>query len=193
MISHDLSLVELNSSASAELSALTAAYLANGGTIGSTSAPAPAPQPYGRNTVNEAARGKQRRRSGPTAYDRALEKSKAKEQAKIEMAERVRVLAAHMSITKVQQETGINRRKLNQLADEFGFDFQDRKANQRKGASRAVPIADAMDVARIRAAQQKGLSRHQATLALGFSRMRLDRLISIFGIDYPHAPRGRRP
>lgn len=193
MISHELSLVQRNSSASAELASLTAAYLANGGSIGSTPTPAPAPQPYGRNALNDASRRKQRRRPGPTAYELALEKAKAKEQAKIELADRVRVLAASMSITKAQQETGINRRKLSQLADEFGFDFQDRKANQRKRASRADQIADAIDAARIRTAQQKGLSRHQAALSLGFSRMRLDRLISAFGIDYPHSPRGRRP
>jgi len=54
------------------------------------------------------------------------------------------------------------------------------------------PIADAMNVIRVKAARDQGLARKQAAARLGISRTLIDRLVEDYCIDYPKRPPGKR-
>ncbi len=85
-----------------------------------------------------------------------------------------------MTQSEASAATGLSRRALYTIAEANGFTF--RRAEPTVDRSR-----DAQDVERIQAYLKLGLSRSQATKALGFGHCKLIRLIDEYGIDYPKA------
>jgi hypothetical protein len=182
MISMELSSVQHNAAKSAELSAAVERYLAGGGTVstlkGFAHKPKPEARAYGRKHAPQISKAPvaamPKRRTGASGI-RVAE----------DIKERVRHLAKTMPRIRVSEETGLSGYVLSRIAHEGGFEFLKWNPNDVMVTRQTDPIADALNVVRIKDARDRGLSQKEALLALGISNTLMKRLIRDFAIDYP--------
>lgn len=189
MISHELSLIQHNSTASAELKSLTDAFIAQGGSVVALNAPPLAPKP----PVKEYGRQIPKLESRPVSKPKQkLKPGAARINVGPAMIERLKALAPHMSKIDAVAETGLSRHLLDRTAMENGIEFRphDRKKNLKPPT--IDPIVDALNVVRLKAARDQGLARKQAAVELGISGTVVARLIRDYQINYPICPPGKR-
>jgi len=190
MISMELSGVQRNTAISAELAAAMDSFLARGGTVctlqGFVQTPKPPAVPYGRKFP-----------VGPKPKPAAERKPKRaatvpRIQIGPDMQERLRALAPNMTRYEASQVTGLSQHLVSRFAREHGVEFKRRDMSQNLKPPQIDPVADAMNVVRIKAARDQGLARKQAAAALGLSRALVERLIADYSIDFPKRPTGQR-
>ena len=190
MISMELSGVQRNTAISAELAAAMDSFLARGGTVstlqGFVQTPKPPAVPYGRKF--------------PVApKPKAPAERKPKRAATVpriqigpDMQERLRALAPTMTRYEASQVTGLSHHLISRFAREHSVEFKRRDMSQNLKPPVIDPVADAMNVVRIKDACAQGLARKQAAVALGLSRALVERLIADYSIDFPKRPTGQR-
>lgn len=174
MISLELSSIQSNSSTQAMLDAAKAEFLAHGGRIQvldrTASAERPAPV-YGH--------------AGPESVRNSRIKA-AQEKDAAEL-ERIREMAARMTMRDVAQATGIGRGKLRSMAEKNDFTFQSGAEQKADWAhkSQTDEAKDARNVDRLKAFCAAGVTRQQAAKHMGVSIHVVVRLITQYGLDYP--------
>jgi hypothetical protein len=186
MISMELSGVQRNTETSALHNAAIERFLAQGGTIhvveGFVKRAEPAAKPYGRNTAP------------PVPGDTVPAKRKAQPKPRtgasgVRVSEEVKARVKHLAQTlpriRIHEETGLSGYVLNRIAEEGGFKFIRLNANDITITRKPDPIADALNVVRIKDARDRGLSQTAAFKDLQISNTLLKRLIREFAIDYP--------
>jgi transposase len=184
----ELSTVQQNTARSADLAQAMAAFLSKGGSIhtleGPVFRPKPEPKPYGRQIAP------------PPKPKRAKTQVRSASSLRIEVNEallqQIRDLAPVSSKMKVEQETGISRYLLNRLAKEHGFEFKKHDPNPNLKPPTIDPVADAVNVLRVKELRGQGLARKQAAAAMGVSHNLVARLIRDYDIDFPTWPAGKR-
>lgn len=123
--------------------------------------------------------------SGPISVrDARIKAAQDKEAAEVE---RIRGMAATMTMRDAVQATGIGRGKLRAMAEKNGFTFQsgaDQKADWAH-KSQTDPAKDARNVDRLKAFCAAGVTRQQAARHMGVSIQVVVRLITQYGLDYP--------
>jgi len=188
MISPELSLIQRNKERSAVLEAEVAEFLKRGGVIGTLQGFAYKPKPYGR--AVPAAAPAPHRRTRQAIYAAVLKPTAADEREKrdAEQIVQVRELARTMTLTDASRASGLSKHMLKRYASEGEFSFQryiPPPDLERTKPERIDPIADAMNVLRIKAARDRGLSRKAAMDLIGISNTLLERLIADYSIDFP--------
>jgi len=188
MISPELSLIQRNKERSAVLEAEVAEFLKRGGVIGTLQGFAYKPKPYGR--AVPAAAPAPHRRTRQAIQAAAPQPTATDEKAKLVEAQiaQVRELAKTMTLTDAGRASGLTKHMLKRYASEGEFAFQryiPPPDLERAKPERIDPIADAMNVLRIKAARDRGLSRKAAMDLIGISNTLLERLIADYSIDYP--------
>ncbi len=182
MISMELSGVQRNEQVSAEHASAVAQFLAKGGKIqvveGFVVTARPEAKPYGRNhapaVTGDTVPAGPKRRTGASGV-RVSEEVKA----------RVRHVAQTLPRIRISEETGLSGYVLNRIAQEGGFKFLRLNPNDVTVTRKPDPVADALNVVRIKDARDRGLSRTAALKELQISNTLMRRLISAFDIDYP--------
>jgi len=101
-----------------------------------------------------------------------------------DQVEVVRELAA-TTITNVLRQTGLSIYLLRKMARAHGFEFVPFNQSANLVPKQTDPVADAMNVVRIKAARDIGISRKAAVTELELSNTLINRLIRDFKIDYP--------
>ncbi|WP_122581122.1 hypothetical protein [Pseudomonas viridiflava] len=190
MISPELSMIQRNKERSAVLEAEVAEFLKRGGEIGTLQGFAYKPRPYGR--MGPAVAPAPHRRTRAAIQAAAPKPTPAQDRAAAEaiQLEQVRELAKTMTLSAAGRESGLSKHMLKRYSAEGGFEFQRYQpplgVNNAK-TDRIDPIADAMNVLRIKEARDRGLSRNAAKNLIGISSTLMERLIADFNIDYPVA------
>ncbi|MCF5709569.1 hypothetical protein GIV19_20120 [Pseudomonas syringae] len=190
MISPELSMIQRNKERSAALEAEVAEFLKRGGVIGTLQGFAYKPRPYGR--MGPAVAPAPHRRTRAAIQAAAPKPTPAQDRAAAEaiQLEQVRELAKTMTLSAAGRESGLSKHMLKRYSAEGGFEFQRYQpplgVNNAK-TDRIDPIADAMNVLRIKEARDRGLSRNAAKNLIGISSTLMERLIADFNIDYPVA------
>lgn len=190
MISPELSMIQRNKERSAVLEAEVAEFLKRGGVIGTLQGFAYKPRPYGR--MGPAVAPAPHRRTRAAIEAAAPKPAPAPDRAAADAAqlEQVRQLAKTMTLSAAGRESGLSKHMLKRYSAEGGFEFQRYQpplgVNNAK-TDRIDPIADAMNVLRIKEARDRGLSRNAAKNLIGISSTLMERLIADFNIDYPVA------
>ncbi|KPC44837.1 Prophage PssSM-03 [Pseudomonas amygdali pv. morsprunorum] len=188
MISPELSTIQRNKERSAILEAEVVAFLKRGGVIETKNGfpSKPKPKEYGRMSAPVARRPEPRRRTkeamraaAPT--DAILDRC----HVRAEQVEVVRKLAETMTITNVLRQTSLSIYLLRKMARAHGFEFVPFNQSENLVPKQTDPIADAMNVVRIKAARDNGISRKAAVTELGLSNTLINRLIREYNIDYP--------
>lgn len=182
MISMELSGVQRNTETSAEHNAAIERFLAQGGTIqvleGFVPTPRPISKPYGRNHAQpvkaDPSKSPPKRRTG----DVGVRVSQT-------VKDRVKGLAVTMTLASVHKETGLSGYVLRRIAKEGDFVFLKWDQNTNLVPYQVDPIADALNVVRIKDARDRGLSQKAAVRELQISNTLMRRLIRDFAIDYP--------
>lgn len=105
--------------------------------------------------------------------------------ARAEQVEVVRKLAETMTITDVMRETSLSIYRLRKMARVHGFKYTAFVPASNLIPYQHDPVADALNVVRIKAARDRGISRKAAVVELGLSNTMINRLIREFNIDYP--------
>jgi len=105
--------------------------------------------------------------------------------ARAEQLEVVRKLADTMTITDVMRETGMSIYRLRKMARVHGFKYTAFLSASNLTPYQHDPVADALNVVRIKAARDRGISRKAAVVELGMSNTMINRLIREYNIDYP--------
>ncbi|WP_249584356.1 hypothetical protein [Pseudomonas viridiflava] len=190
MISPELSMIQRNKERSAVLEAEVAKFLKRGGVIGTLQGFAYKPRPYGRMGPAVAPAPHRRTRAAIQAAASKPTPAQARADAEAVQLERVRDLAKTMTLSAAGRESGLSKHMLKRYSAEGGFEFQRYQpplgVNNAK-TDRIDPIADAMNVLRIKEARDRGLSRNAAKNLIGISNTLMERLIADFNIDYPVA------
>lgn len=188
MISLELSTVQQNRERSATIDAAVAAFLAKGGEIQTLSGfPArPKPKPYGRRNAGHVRKPTPRRRT-KEAMRAAAPTDAIPDRCHVQadQVEVVRKLAETMTITDVLRQTGLSIYLLRKMARAHGFEFVPFNQSANLVPKQTDPITDAMNVVRIKAARDNGISRKAAVTELGLSNTLINRLIREYSIDYP--------
>ncbi|MBI6682892.1 hypothetical protein YA0697_14335 [Pseudomonas viridiflava] len=190
MISPELSMIQRNKERSAVLEAEVAEFLKRGGVIGTLQGFAYKPRPYGR--MGPAVAPAPHRRTRAAIQAAAPKPTPAQDRADAEAIQlkQVRELAKTMTLSAAGRESGLSKHMLKRYSAEGGFEFQRYQpplgVNNAK-TDRIDPIADAMNVLRIKEARDRGLSRNAAKNLIGISSTLMERLIADFNIDYPAA------
>ncbi|MCW6054176.1 hypothetical protein [Pseudomonas fragariae (ex Marin et al. 2024)] len=188
MISPELSTIQRNKERSAILEAEVAAFLKRGGVIGTLKGfpVRPEPKPYGRMIAPSAPQPAPRRRT-KEAMRAAAPRDAIQDRchARAEQVEVVRKLAETMTITDVMRETSLSIYRLRKMARVHGFEFKAFSPASNLIPYQHDPVADALNVGRIKAARDRGISRKAAVKELGLSNTMINRLIREFNIDYP--------
>lgn len=112
---------------------------------------------------------------------KAISKRESNEKERADMVEE---LGKTMTCREVSQHTKIPQGTLWSISKKFGFGF----ASAPRGRTEFVKYDDEKDAAlaeRIRALQQIGVSRNQATLHLQIGHTTMSRIIKKFGIVFP--------
>jgi hypothetical protein len=186
----ELSSVQHNTAKSAQLADAVAAFLAQGGSVstlqGFVQTPKPPAARYGRKFPAEP-------RSKPTP-PRKLKRPAPVQRTEIpqDMQERLRALALTMTRYEAAKVTGLSEFLVARFARENAVEFKRRDMSHNLKPPKIDPVADAMNVVRIKAACAQGLARKQAAAALGLSRALVERLIADYNIDFPKRPTGKR-
>lgn len=188
MISLELSTVQHNTVKSAELAAATQAFLAKGGVICTLEGPAFVPKPEAKPYERQIPAAPKPKR--PKTHVRNA--SSLRTQVDDALLQQTRELAPVSSKQKVERETGISRYLLNRLAKEHGFEFRKHDHSANLKPAQIDPVADALNVVRIKAMRDQGLARKQAAAALGISHGLVNRLVQDYNIDFPLRPPGKR-
>ncbi|MDC3739630.1 hypothetical protein KDL21_01165 [Pseudomonas syringae pv. syringae] len=188
MISLELSTVQQNGERSASIDAAVAAFLAKGGEIQTLSGfPArPEPKPYGRRNAGHVRQHTPRRRTKEAMRAAApIDAIPDRCHVQADQVEVVRKLAATMTITNVLRQTGLSIYMLRKMARAHGFEFVPFNQSANLVPKQTDPIADAMNIVRIKDARDNGISRKAAVTELGLSNTLINRLIREYSIDYP--------
>ncbi|SOP98534.1 hypothetical protein [Pseudomonas syringae] len=188
MISPELSTIQRNKERSAILEAEVAAFLKRGGVIETKSGfpLKPKLKEYGRMSPPVARPPAPRRRT-KEAMRAAAPQDVIQDRcnARAEQVEVVRKLAETMTITDVMRETGLSIYRLRKMARVHGFEYKAFSPASNLIPYQHDPVADALNVVRIKAARDRGISRKAAVVELGLSNTMINRLIREFNIDYP--------
>lgn len=181
MISMELSGVQRNKERSQEYAAATEQFLARGGQIqvleGYVRTAPPDAKPYGR-------------LSAPEPKDAATPKTKRKalnEGVRVSqmVKDRVQQLAPTMTLAEAIKETGLSKHVLKRIADAGRFEFKQWDPATNLQEKRIDPVADALNVVRIKDARLRGLTQKSAARELGISNTLMKRLVADYQIDYP--------
>ncbi|MCQ2992264.1 hypothetical protein NLO72_23990 [Pseudomonas tremae] len=189
MISPELSMIQRNKERSAVLEAEVAEFLKSGGVIATLQGFAYKPRPYGR--MGAAATPAPRRRTKEAMRAAAPpppEPNLPRGHVSDEVVAQIRHMAQTTTITDVSRNTGISHHMLRKIAAEHRFEykrFDPSPALSCVKAERIDPVADALNVLRIKEARDRGLSRYAAKNLIGISSTLMERLIADFNIDYP--------
>ncbi len=181
MISMELSGVQRNKEQSQRYATATEQFLARGGKIkvleGYVRTEPVEPKPYGRLA---------------TAAPKETESPKAKRKAWNEgvrvsqvVKDRVQQIAPTMTLAEAIKETGLSKYVLKRIADAGRFEFKQWDATANLQEKRIDPVADALNVVRIKDACNRGLTQKAAIRELGISNTLMKRLIKEFDIAYP--------
>ena len=189
MISPELSMIQRNKERSAVLEAEVAEFLKSGGVIATLQGFAYKPRPYGR--MMPAATPAPRRRTKEAMRAAAPphpEPNLPRGHVSDEVVAQIRHMAQTTTITDVSRNTGISHHMLRKIAAEHRFEYK--RFDPSPGlacvkAERIDPVADALNVLRIKEARDRGLSRYAAKNLIGISSTLMERLIADFNIDYP--------
>ncbi|WP_346400427.1 hypothetical protein [Pseudomonas syringae] len=188
MISPELSLIQQKAPEAAELAAQVAEFLASGGEIETKKGfpSKPKPKQYGRMTPPPARPPAPKHRT-KEALRAAAPKDAIQDRchARAEQVEAVRRLAETMTITDVMRKTGLSIYRLRKMARVHGFEYTAFSPASNLIPYQHDPVADALNVVRIKAARDRGISRKAAVIELGLSNTMINRLIREFNIDYP--------
>ncbi|ALU60259.1 hypothetical protein ACA40_10440 [Pseudomonas syringae pv. lapsa] len=188
MISPELSLIQQKAPEAAELAAQVAEFLASGGEIETKKGfpSKPKPKQYGRMTPPPARPPAPKHRT-KEALRAAAPKDAIQDRchARAEQVEVVRKLAETMTITDVMRETGLSIYRLRKMARVHGFEYKAFSPASNLIPYQHDPVADALNVVRIKAARDRGISRKAAVVELRLSNTMINRLIREFNIDYP--------
>lgn len=188
MISLELSTVQQNREQSASIDAAVAAFLAKGGEIQTLSGfPAkPEPKPYGRRNAGHVRQPLPRRRT-KEALRAAAPKDMIQDRfnARFDQVEVICKLAETMTITDVMRKTDVSIYRLRKMARLHGFEYKAFSPASNLIPYQTDPVADALNVVRIKAARDRGVSQKAAVVELGLSNTMIKRLIREFNIDYP--------
>lgn len=188
MISPELSLIQQKAPEAAELAAQVAEFLASGGEIETKKGfpSKPKPKQYGRMT-HPPARPPAPKHRTKEALRAAAPKDAIQDRchARAEQVEVVRRLAETMTITDVMRETSLSIYRLRKMARVHGFEYKAFSPASNLIPYQHDPVADALNVVRIKAARDRGISRKAAVIELGLSNTMINRLIREFDIDYP--------
>ncbi|SHM45721.1 hypothetical protein SAMN05216593_1012 [Pseudomonas asturiensis] len=188
MISPELSMIQQNEQKSAELSRAVDDFLQRGGVIGTlTGFPVrPQPKPYGRLVAPNVHRSAPRRRTQEAVRTAATTNAvPGRCHGRAEQVESIRKLAETRTITEVMRETGLSIYRLRKMARVHGFEYTAFIPASNLIPYQTDPVADALNVVRIKAARDRGISRKAAVVELGLSNTMIKRLIREFNIDYP--------
>ncbi|RMR06599.1 hypothetical protein [Pseudomonas syringae group genomosp. 7] len=191
MISPELSTIQQKAPQSAKLAAQVAEFLASGRVIETKKGfpLRPEPRTYGRMRAAAAPAPRRRtkeamRAATPPPPSQNLPRGHVSD----EMVAQIRRMAQTTTITDVGRNTGISRHMLRKIATEHRFDYKPFDPSPGLAcvkADRIDPIADAMNVLRIKEARDRGLSRKAAKDLIGISSTLMERLLKDFAIDYP--------
>ncbi|MFO3662181.1 MULTISPECIES: hypothetical protein [Pseudomonas syringae group genomosp. 2] len=188
MISPELSTIQRNKERSAVLEAEVAAFLKRGGVIETKKGfpSKPKPKQYGRMTPAPVRPPAPKHRT-KEALRAAAPKDAIQDRchARAEQVEVVRKLAETMTITDVMRKTGLSIYRLRKMARVHGFEYKAFSPASNLIPYQHDPVADALNVVRIKAARDRGISRKAAVVELGMSNTMINRLIREFNIDYP--------
>ncbi|WP_440064853.1 hypothetical protein ACTAB2_05680 [Pseudomonas syringae] len=188
MISPELSLIQQKAPEAAELAAQVAEFLASGGEIETKKGfpSKPKPKQYGRMTPPPARPPAPKHRT-KEAIRAAAPKDAIQDRchARAEQVEVVRRLAETMTITDVMRETSLSIYRLRKMARVHGFEYKAFSPASNLIPYQHDPAADALNVVRIKAARDRGISRKAAVVELRLSNTMINRLIREFNIDYP--------
>ncbi|POP96557.1 hypothetical protein CXB40_27350 [Pseudomonas syringae pv. avii] len=188
MISLELSTVQQNRERPASIDAAVAAFLAKGGEIQTLSGfPArPKPKPYGRRNAGHVRKPIPRRRTKEAMRAAPpIDAIPDRCHVQADQVEVVRKLAATTTITNVLRQTGLSIYLLRKMARAHGFEFVPFNQSANLVPKQTDPIADAMNIVRIKAARDNGISQKAAVTELGLSNTLINRLIREYSIDYP--------
>ncbi|RMN93884.1 hypothetical protein ALQ50_04242 [Pseudomonas coronafaciens pv. coronafaciens] len=188
MISPELSTIQRNKQRSAALEAEVAEFLKRGGVIGTLKGfpVRPQPKPYGRMSAPSVQQTAPRRRTKEAV--RATAPTDAitdRCHARAEQVEVIRKLAETMTITDVMRKTDVSIYRLRKMARVHGFEYKAFSPASNLIPYQTDPVADALNVVRIKAARDRGISQKAAVVELGLSNTMIKRLIREFNIDYP--------
>lgn len=165
-VSNNLSLIEELRTASNELAAQVAQFLASGGKIDTSGASTPRPE--------SIASLKQ-----PPTFHRPSVKT----ETELQVA-RIREMAATMCRRDICEKEGITIGVLKGIASRYGITFPIRPKLP-SPPNRVDSIRDAFLVVRVKECIAAGQSRNQCMTTLKISSTLLIRLIEDYGIDYP--------
>ncbi|GFZ67442.1 hypothetical protein PSE10B_39640 [Pseudomonas amygdali pv. eriobotryae] len=189
MISPELSTIQRNKDRSAALEAEVAEFLKSGGVIATLQGFAYKPRPYGR--MGPAATPAPRRRTKEAmraAAPPSPEPNLPRGHVSDEVVAQIRHMALTTTITDVSRNTGVSHHMLRKIAAEHRFEYKRFDPSPHLAcvkAERIDPVADALNVLRIKEARDRGLSRYAAKNLIGISSTLMERLIADFNIDYP--------
>ncbi|RML41688.1 hypothetical protein ALQ95_01791 [Pseudomonas syringae pv. ribicola] len=105
-----------------------------------------------------------------------------------EVVAQIRHMAQTTTITDVGRNTGVSHHTLRKIASEHRFEYKPFDPSPGLAcvkAARIDPVADALNVLRIKEARDRGLSRKAAKDVIGISSTLMERLLKDFAIDYP--------
>lgn len=189
MISPELSMIQRNKERSAVLEAEVAEFLKSGGVIATLQGFAYKPRPYGRMMPPATPAPRRRtkeamRAAAPSAPEPNLPRGHVSD----EVVAQIRHMAQTTTITDVSRNTGVSHHMLRKIAAEHRFEYKRFDPSpylSRVKVERIDPVADALNVLRIKEARDRGLSRYAAKNLIGISSTLMERLIADFNIDYP--------
>ncbi|MBC8877881.1 hypothetical protein [Pseudomonas cerasi] len=188
MISPELSTIQQKAPEAEELAAQVAEFLANGGVIETKKGfpLKPAAKKYGRMSPPVARPPAPRRRT-KEAMKAAAPQDVIQDRcnARAEQVEVIRKLAETMTITDVMRKTDVSIYRLRKMARVHGFEYKAFSPASNLIPYQHDPVADALNVVRIKAARDRGISQKAAVRELGLSNTMINRLIREFEIDYP--------
>lgn len=194
-ISHELSMIQMNASRSAELNSNVEAFLKAGGTIQELAPFTYSPPPIRHDPEPIKRSAPRRRAAAPIKVERITQRDIEREErarVKAALVERIKGLAETMTQTEVHQLTGINRRKLLTLSNDYDFSYQKPERSGAYDSDRLEQMAarDARLAERIRAYLELGITRRQCCGRLAIGNKAFERIIAAHGIDYPKARQG---
>ncbi len=194
MISHELSMIQLNDPLRAELASHVEAFLSVGGTIQELVPFTYAPPPI-RHEPPAKKKAKSASKPKPTLkVDKLTQRDIDRERRAIERAaakeaeeEHIRKLAETMTMAQAILRVGMSRRTLIRIAEKGGFKFQPATIAEKPKSHKIDEAKDTSNAERIRAFKEIGLTRNQAREKIGITYTSFIRLLEKFDIDYPKA------
>jgi hypothetical protein len=185
MISLELSSIQYNSLQSAVINAQVEEFLRKGGEISSAPPVKPVPLPYGRlKPIDESTklvRAKPKvSRKNPTVHSP-------------ELIARIADMAETMNCCDIAKELGMTYDQVRCIGSRTGVTFPKAVNSGRSNIihNKIDEAADQKIAERIRAYRELGVSRRQCHQGIGIGAERFNRIIDVFGIDYPKQKTGR--